>query len=196
MVTYSAWNKALTVCGLIAVLGFSLQSGSARAVTRPAMHDGRHDFDFEIGTWTIRVRRRVHPLTGSDTWVSPRGYVHIVRKVWGGRASLAELEVEDPVPHFLGLMLRLYNPRSDEWSIYWGSAQDGTLDSPLIGRFQNGRGEFFNQEVVHNAIIRVRVVYSDITANSFRTEQSVSADGGRTWQPNLIQAFTRALPKN
>src|SRR6266849_589921 len=35
----------------------------------PAERDGQHDFDFEIGTWKTHLRRLLHPLTGSTTWV-------------------------------------------------------------------------------------------------------------------------------
>ncbi len=31
--------------------------------------DGQHDFDFELGSWKIHLKRLLHPLTGSTTWV-------------------------------------------------------------------------------------------------------------------------------
>ena len=152
---------------------------------------GARDFDFEVGAWAIQVRRLVHPSTGPDTWESPTGYVHRVRAVLGGRASLAELEIAGPTPRFAGLMLRLYDPGSHLWRIYWASSADGVMEPPLVGRFANGRGEFFDQEIRQGAAVFVRVVYSDVTATSFRTEQAISADGGGTWAPNLVQTFTR-----
>src|SRR5713226_9926733 len=57
----------------------------------PAERDGQHDFDFEIGTWKTHLRRRLHPLTGSQAWVEMDGTT-VVRKVWSGRANLVELE--------------------------------------------------------------------------------------------------------
>lgn len=164
-----------------------LASSDARASAQP---NGQHDFDFEIGAWKIAVKRLVHPLTGSTEWVSPTGRVHIVRKLWDG-ASLAQLEDEHPKPHFLGLMLRMYNPASHQWNVYWGASADGTLDPPLVGSFINGRGEFYCQTTLGGRTIFARVVYSRITATSFHTEQAFSDDGGKTWQTNLIQDFTR-----
>jgi BNR/Asp-box repeat protein len=150
-----------------------------------------HDFDFEVGAWTIQVRRLVHAASGPDTWATPAGYVHLVREVWGGRASLAELEVDDPVPRFAGLMLRLYDPHDRLWRIYWAGSADDVVEAPLIGRFTSGRGEFFDQELRQGTAVFVRVVYSGITPTSFHTEQAISADGGSTWKPNLVQTFTR-----
>lgn len=154
-------------------------------------HDGQRDFDFEIGRWAIHMRRLTHPLSTDDTWVSPQGYTHIVRKVWDGRASLAELANDRPSLHYDGLMLRMYDPTTHEWSIYWGSSAAGRLESPLVGHFANGRGEFFNHDTLDGKPILVRVIYSNITPTSFRTEQDFSADGGKSWQPNLVQTFTR-----
>ena len=59
---------------------------------RAGQRDGQHDFDFEIGTWKTRLRRLLHPLTGSTTWVEYVGTT-TVRKVWNGRANLVELTV-------------------------------------------------------------------------------------------------------
>src|SRR5438477_8562412 len=58
----------------------------------PTKRDGQHDFDFEIGTWKTHLRRLVHPLSGSTSWVEYEGTT-VVRRVWNGRANLVELEV-------------------------------------------------------------------------------------------------------
>jgi len=153
--------------------------------------DGQHDFDFHIGTWKTHLRRRLHPLTGSTTWVEYEGTT-VVRKVWDGRANLVELKADGPAGHFEGLSLRLYNPESHQWSLNFASANDGILTQPTIGEFKNGRGEFFDQETLNGRAIFVRFVISDITPNSCRFEQSFSDDGGKTWEVNWIAIDTRA----
>lgn len=152
--------------------------------------DPRHAFDFENGTWSIDVQKLASPAGGPPTWVRPRGYLHIVRKLWDG-ASLAQLEVTQPSPHFLGLMLRMYDAKTQQWSVYWGGADSGALDPPLIGGFTNGRGVFENHETIGGRDVLIRVVYSNITPASFHTEQALSTDGGKTWETNLIQTFRR-----
>jgi hypothetical protein len=62
----------------------------------------QHDFDFHIGTWKTHLKRRLHPLTGSNTWLEYEGTT-VVRKVWGGRANLVELKADGPAGHFEGL---------------------------------------------------------------------------------------------
>src|SRR4030095_7670482 len=92
-------------------------SGDAEAETQSsgAEHNGQHDFDFNIRTWTTHVSRLLQPLTGSTTWAEYEG-TSVVRKVWNGRASLFELEVAGPGGRIEGMGLRLYNPQSHQWN--------------------------------------------------------------------------------
>lgn len=163
------------------------------AAPRGNAQDHQHDFDFEFGAWTVQLRRLVHPLTGSGTWVEYTG-TSVVRPLWGGRANVGELDVTGVVTraHLDGLSLRLYNPQSGKWRLYFSNAADGSLGVPTVGRFENGRGEFFDRERLDGRPIVVRFVFSGITVHSFRFEQSFSADDGRTWEANWIARFTRA----
>jgi hypothetical protein len=187
----------LLLCGAVLALrplpGFAQQSSgaagtSAQATSTP--RDGQHDFDFEIGTWKTHVSRRVHPLTGSTTWVEYDG-TSVVRKIWDGRANLLELEVDGPAGHIEGLSLRLYNPESRQWSLNFANSAGGELGQPTIGEFKNGRGEFYDQEPFTGRAILVRFVISDITSNSAHFEQAFSDDGGKTWEVNWIATDTR-----
>lgn len=152
--------------------------------------DGQDDFDFNIGTWRTHVSRLLHPLTGSNQWVEYRG-VSIVRQVWNGRANLFELKVDGPAGSIEGLGLRLYDPQSRQWSLNWASSSVGIMNSPMIGEFRDGRGEFLDQELFNGRSILVRNTFCDITADSARFEQAFSDDGGRTWETNWIMTFTR-----
>src|SRR6266496_5077761 len=147
--------------------------------------DGQHGFDFEIGSWKTHLRRLLHPLTGSTTWVEYEGTT-VVRKVWNGRANLVELEVDGPGGHIEALSLRLYNPQSNQWSLNFANSSGGAMGQPTIGEFKNGRGEFFDQELFNGRAILVRFVISDIKPDSCRFEQSFSDDGGKTWEVNWI----------
>ena len=152
--------------------------------------DGQHDFDFEIGIWKTHLKRLLHPLTGSSTWVEYEGTT-VVRKVWNGHANLVELEADGPAGQIEGLSLRLYHPQSHQWGLNFANSDGGTLSQPTIGEFKNVRGEFFDQESLKDRAIYVRVVFSDITPNPFRFEQAFSDDGSKRWELNTIATFTR-----
>ena len=163
----------------------------SQATPSQPLRDGQHDFDFHFGTFETHIKRLVHPLSGSTTWVELNGTV-TVRKVWDGRANLEELEASNGATHFQGLTLFLYNPQSHQWSQTFANINDGTLSQPsLIGEFKDGRGELYSQDTFNGRSILVRFVWSDITPDSHHVEQSFSADGGKTWEPNFVANLTR-----
>jgi hypothetical protein len=185
------------LCSLLVVLqplgGLAQQNSDASKASvqhAPTERDGQHDFDFDIGTWRTHVSRLLHPLTGSTTWVELDGTT-VVRKVWGGRANLAELEADGAAGHLEVLSLRLYDPQSHQWSLNTANSNGGTMSVPTVGEFKDGHGEFFDTEPINGRSILVRNVWSDIAANSCRFEQSFSDDGGKTWEVNWIAVDTR-----
>src|SRR5512146_2934370 len=92
-------------------------SAGADTPAKPVVveRDGSHDFDFDFGLWKTHIKRRVHPLSGSDEFIELNGTVNI-RKVWDGRAQLEEIEADGPNGHWQGLSLFLYNPTSHQWN--------------------------------------------------------------------------------
>src|SRR6266478_6404980 len=89
---------------LQATVGFAQPAPGTGSSDASQQRDGQHDFDFEFGTWKTHLRRLVHPLTGSTTWIEYDGTT-VVRKVWNGRANLVKLEADGPAGHFEGLNL-------------------------------------------------------------------------------------------
>ncbi|MGB7752379.1 MAG: hypothetical protein WCF88_12585 [Candidatus Acidiferrales bacterium] len=153
--------------------------------------DGQHDFDFEIGTWKVHLKKLQHPLTGSTTWIEFDGTI-AARAVWDGRANFDEFQADSPSGHIEGLTLRLYNPQSRQWNLYWANPKDGTFSGPpQVGEFKNGIGEFYCQDTYNGRTILIRYVWSAITPNSAHFEQSFSTDGGKTWEVNWITDQTR-----
>lgn len=181
----------LLVCAVCYLSNSPLWFDRADEVVRPQVRDGQHDFDFLFGTWRFHLKRRLNPLSGSNNWVEFDG-IDVARKVWDGRANVDELELDGPTGHIEGLTLRLYNPQSHQWSLYWANGKAGMIGGPPnVGEFSNGRGEFLCQDTYKGRLVLVRYIWSDITANSAHFEQSYSDDGGKNWEANWITDQTR-----
>ena len=149
---------------------------------------GLHDFDFVIGSWKVHLRKLMHPLTGSTEWVAYEG-TSVMTKLWGDRANMEEFDVTstDGQQRIEAQTLRLYDPRTRQWSIYLVKAAEGKLLLPAtIGAFHDGRGEFYDWEEFGGRSILVRYVWTQPTPASARMEQSFSPDWGRTWEVNWI----------
>jgi len=172
------------VCGCLLSGCLSLVASAAQPEALP-QRDGQHDFDWDIGSWKVHMRRLQHPLSGSTSWVEYEG-TDVVRKVWDGRANLGEVELEGAAGHLEFLTLRLYNPQSHQWSMNISNGAAGTLGAPAVGGFEGGRGEFYDQEAYNGRTILVRFEVSVLTPTSCRFEQAFSVDGGKSWELNLV----------
>jgi len=86
----------------------------------------------------------------------------------------------------------LYNPETHKWSLNFASSKGGTLGTPTVGEFKNGRGEFYDEEDFNGQPVLVRFIISDIKSESCKFEQSFSTDAGKTWEVNWIAIDTRA----
>jgi hypothetical protein len=196
-------RKSLIVVGLIALsLAYVKERVMAQSEKASAQQsasikrDGQHDFDYAVGSWKIHLKRLKQRLVGSTEWVELDGTI-VCRKVMDGRAEVEEMNVEsaDKQMHIQGLALRLYNPESRQWSIYWVNGADGILEqNPMVGEFRNGRGEFYNQQIYQGRAIYARFVWADVTTDKPHFEQSFSVDGGKTWETNWITDQTREKP--
>jgi hypothetical protein len=218
MTAKKAWIcRALCTLGFIACVGYVCVQSNASPVSprkpsespvasaqepvvgqsaRDTSRSGQHDFDFELGSWRIHLKRLVHPLTGSSTWVEFDG-TSVTRKVWDGRSQLEQFESDSPTAgHIEGLTLRLYNPQSHQWSLYWANSKNGKLDPPQIGEFKDGQGEFYAQDMLDGKSILIRFVWTNTITATPHFEQSFSADGGKTWEVNWITDQTRVADQS
>lgn len=152
--------------------------------------DGRTDFDFFIGSWNIKHRRLTERLKGCETWEEFAGTSE-ARKVLGGLGNMDEITMDTASGLVRGMTVRLFDPHTRLWRIYWASSASGILEAPMVGRFQNGRGEFYDHELFEGVSVFSRFIWTTISDEQCRWEQAFSADGGRTWETNWIMEFTR-----
>ena len=183
----------LAACILVLLYSAPAQNSNTSATSpqSPSVErDGQHDFDPLIGSWKYHLKRRLHPLTGSTTWVELDG-TGVCYKIWDGRANLDTIVVDGANLHIEGLTLRTYNPQTHQWSLYWSNSKDGKVGAPQIGEFKDGRGEFYAQDDLNGKIIFVRYSWTNLNTDTPHFEQSFSNDGGKTWEVNWITDQTR-----
>lgn len=166
---------------------------AASPVGSPAATErsGQRDFDFEIGTWTTTVRVLRNPLSGeAPNWAEYAG-TSVVRPLLDGRANFVELSVAGPAGTIEGGSLRLYNPRSRQWSLNFANLINGLLTAPVYGGFDGrGRGVFYGQDMLDGRAILVRFIVTQVSRTEARFDQAYSADGGVTWETNWIAVDT------
>jgi hypothetical protein len=156
--------------------------------------DGRRDFDFVFGDWKIANRKRVRPLAEGDTEWIEFDAVGEARPILGGIGNIDTYRAPDfpGRPGFEGFTLRLFEPDTKLWRIWWASTiSGGRLEPPVVGRFQDGSGRFECDDVIDGVPLKVRYDWTILSADAIRWEQSFSFDEGATWDSNWIMDSTR-----
>lgn len=159
----------------------------------PAVRDGQHDFDFNVGQWHTHIVRIIDPLASGSDSVELNGTV-TVRKVWDGKAELEEIEADGPHGHWEGLTLFLYQPSAHQWTQSFANSRAGVLTTN-VGAFRDGRVVLSGEDnSVYDRTILVRAVWSEIKPDSHQYEEFYSGDGGVTWARSFTAHLTRVRP--
>jgi hypothetical protein len=165
----------------------------AAFVAQPAQaapRDGAHDFDFDLGRWHTHSTRLMHPLAGAKDWVELDGETNVT-PIWGGKGNLAEYKAQGPSGPLELIAIRIYNPKTRQWAINFATPGVGTFGTPSVGEVQDGRMTFYDQEDFAGRQIWVRFQIWPIDRDHAQSEQAFSADGGKSWEVNWVNSYTR-----
>ena len=156
------------------------------------MHTSAHDFDFLHGQWHVDHRRLRERLRGCSGWDRFDGTC-TAQPLLGGQANVDDNVLHLPGGSYRAATLRAHDASIGHWSIWWlDGRHPHRLDVPVVGRFENGVGTFFADDVLDDRPIRVRFRWTDTQTASPAWEQAFSADGGLTWEENWTMRFHRA----
>jgi len=153
-----------------------------------AFETGVRAFDFLFGTWTVRHRLLKQRGVGCAEWMEFEGACECQPRL-DGAANIEE-------HHFTGrgdkgIALRLFDPSTGAWSVYWVSSRDGLLCPPVVGVFDGPGCVFEGEDTDSGRPIHQRYIWSRTDTDTPRWEQDFSYDGGRTWERNWVMEWTR-----
>ncbi|GAA2463937.1 hypothetical protein [Winogradskya humida] len=146
-----------------------------------------HDFDFLHGSWNVHNRRLRDRLTGCTSWEEFPSTA-LITPLFGGAANVDEITFRS----VSGLTLRLWDPAAQHWSLHWTTSDTGRLFPAITGTFTDGVGTFYGNDTEGGTPVRVRFIWSGITADTARWDQAFSTDGEETWETNWVMELTRA----
>ena len=170
----------------------ALQVDSSGAlVIHASPTSSQHDFDYLVGNWTLMNRKLASRLTHSKEWLSFDSRVEM-HQILGGLGNIDKYTDQASGKPYEGVALRLFNPATRLWSIYWADGNSGTLDPPVVGSFENKIGHFFARDTYRGTPIIV--VFRWDVRNPARPvwSQAFSTDEGKSWEWNSINVSERA----
>lgn len=171
---------------------YAASSKGVSAVT--ATTDSIHDFDPLVGRWSVRHRRLKARLAGSHEWIEFEGATQFWTTM-DGYGIVDDNYIGLPEGPYRAMTLRTYDAKTQTWAIWWCDGRSPhRLDPPVIGAFNDGVGVFYADDALDGKPIKVRFIWSKITAASAQWEQAFSPDGGKSWETNWLMHFTRIDP--
>ena len=152
------------------------------------IEDGRRDFDFLYGEWTVSHRRLKRRGAGCQDWDVFAG-TSVCHSLMGGICNADENRMAER--GYAGVTFRAFDVARRTWSIYWVNAVEGLMGEPVHGRFEDGIGRFYGVDLDDGRPVKVVFVWRVDGPDRAFWSQAFSYDHGRTWEENWTMDFTR-----
>lgn len=150
----------------------------------------KRDFDFYEGKWKLQNKKLKTRLSNCSEWIFFDSTQEMYKVLHGIGNVDNYLATFDGVP-FEGMSVRLFNPKTRLWSIYWADSNEGVLQPPVVGSFENSIGHFFTKDIFNGR--KILVVFRWDVRNREKPvwSQAFSEDNGKTWEWNWYMYFER-----
>ena len=181
---------AIVLFALALSIGTVGTPASAQSDATPTTRNGQSDWNFLFGTWRTHYRLLRHRLVNDHEWYSCEG-TSVIRPFWGGDGNLEDGDLHCSNRYVGGLTLRLYNPTTHQWSLWWGTRQLGVIPPQQVGHFDaNGVGKFYAHDIQEGKNVIIRFQWTQVSGHP-HFEQAFSADNGKTWETNWTTDYDR-----
>jgi hypothetical protein len=158
---------------------------------KPSSTSSEHDFDFHVGRWKIHNTKLKTILNDSDDWIEFESSCETFKNLNGfGNINLYRFRKQG-VRFEEGLVMRLFNPKTRLWTIYWAESNSVALDVPIIGSFAEKFGTFFANDIFNGEPIIVRCIYDGTVPNTVFWSQAFSFNKGETFEINWTMTGRR-----
>jgi hypothetical protein len=154
-----------------------------------------NDFDFLVGKWKMHNRHLDKRLADCHDWTEFDSS-SVNTKILIGAADMDTYSTTD-FPGmggklFEGLTLRLFDPETRLWSLYWIASNTGRIEPPVVGSFdQNGVGHFFGKDTLNGKPILVVFRWDARNKDRPVWGQAFSTNNGKSWEWNFFNVSER-----
>ena len=159
-----------------------------------SVHSSKTDFDFLAGRWTMDNRRLKCRLNNCTEWIEYQSSDENGGPILNGIANLdvykTAYNTVDGSP-YEGLTVRLFNPKTKLWSLYWVDSNGGSMDPPVVGSFEGDVGTFYCKDTFQGKQILVMFKWDKTDPENPIWSQAFSQDNGTTWEMNMTNVSHR-----
>jgi hypothetical protein len=152
----------------------------------------KHDFDFYEGKWKLHNKKLKTRLNNCIEWIEFESTQEMY-KILDGIGNIDNyLATFDGVP-FEGMSVRLYDPKTRLWSIYWADSNEGKLQPAVVGTFDNKIAHFYTKDMLRGEPILVVFRWDATDKDNPIWSQAFSSDRGQTWEWNWFMYFSKMM---
>lgn len=149
------------------------------------------DFAFLAGKWKMYHQRLKSRLANNHEWISFESYDENFGPMLNGLGNTDLYKATLDGKPFEGFTLRLFNPTTKLWSLYWVASTTGVLDPPVVGSFHGNIGTFYCKDVYQGKPVIVLFYWDKTDKDNPVWSQAFSADNGKTWEWNWTNVSRR-----
>ena len=151
----------------------------------------QNDFDFLVGKWVLKDKKLKSRLSNSNEWIEFESTVEM-HKLLNGIGNMDTYRTVIDGKPFEGIAIRLFNPQTKLWSIYWADSNVGVMDPPVVGSFEGNIGKFYCKDKFKGKDIVVVFIWDKTDPDNPVWSQAFSPDNGKTWEVNATNTSHRA----
>lgn len=171
-----------------------LVDATGNLVITPSPMSSHHDFDFFFGKWKIHNRKLKERLKNCDEWVEFEAN-HQCEPILNGFGNSEIFRTTFDGKTFEAFGLRLFDPKTRLWTIYWADSEVVVLDVGQVGSFDGDIAEFYAKDIWEGTPVIVKFHWDKSDLKKLKWSQAFSPDNGKTWEWNWHMTFTRISKK-
>lgn len=148
--------------------------------------------DFLVGKWSVLNKRLKERLKGSNEWTEFPAEMES-KTILNGLAVMDEMKTSHFGDEFVGLSIRMFNPKLNKWTIYWADTMspERKLSEQVVGTFNNGIGEFYGTEMFNGKEVKLRFIWKRESLDTAHWEQAYFDEKSKAWETNWTMEFTK-----
>jgi len=160
----------------------------------PSSTSSKNDFDFLAGKWTMHNKRLKARLANSHEWVEYESTDENSGPILNGISNTDIFKTGYNQVNgtlYEGLTVRIFDPETKLWSLYWVDSNTGKMDPPVVGSFEGNVGRFYCKDTFNDKPVIVMFKWDKTDKDNPVWSQAFSPDNGKTWEMNLTNVSHR-----
>ena len=159
-------------------------------IIKASPNSSKNDFDFYQGKFKLLNKKLKSTFNNCDEWIEFESTQEMY-KVLQGLGNIDNFLATRDGKSFEGMTVRLFNPETKLWSMYWADSNSGKFDPPVVGSFENNIAYFFTKDIISEKEVIVVFRWDSTDKDNPVWSQAFSNDNGKSWEWNWYMYMSK-----